>query len=260
MLMAVGLGSTELSPTSSGGHVRIVIGMALAAAVSIGGFEVISRRLRNRPPAELRGPGMWRQLGVGGVLGGAPVALAVGFLAVIGVYRSSDVSLNWGIASGLMIGVGAAAMEEVFFRGIVLRAVVLRFGPWPGIVGVGLLFGALHVTNPGVGLWGAAGIVLASWMLDVAYVVTGKLWVSLSCHATWNFALSGVFGTDVSGMGTGRGLLSSQLVGANWLTGGATGLEGSVVLVVLGFATGLTVVWWAVRTGHLGARRAPSVT
>lgn len=48
------------------------------------------------------------------------------------------------IALILGVAVGAPIVEELFYRGVVQRSLVERFGPWVGIGIASLLFGAVH--------------------------------------------------------------------------------------------------------------------
>ncbi|MFQ5577198.1 MAG: CPBP family intramembrane glutamate endopeptidase, partial [Anaerolineae bacterium] len=63
-------------------------------------------------------------------------------------------------------------------------------------------------------------------------------------HAVWNWAQGNVFGLAVSGVSsTGGSFITLQENGPAWLTGGAFGPEGGVVVtLLLGLATG-ALVW-----------------
>lgn len=227
-------------------------GLAVGAALSVLGFLLVVPRLSGRRAFELTGPRAWREFGIGLAIGAAPIVLAVGVLALVGSYRVTDVSLNWGILAGVMIGVGAAFAEEVFFRGFMLRLLDKRFGSWVALAGVSLVFGLIHLTNPGATLWGAIAIVLAAGpLLNAAYLLTRRLWLPIGIHLAWNAAQSALFGIDVSGSGSGRGLFESELRGAEWLSGGSMGVEGSIVLVAIGTAFGVGLTVLAHRRGRM---------
>lgn len=237
--------------------IAVSIALGASAVVSVVGFLVAVPRLTGRRAFELRGPRAWPELARGLLLGFAPMAVAVGILALLGVYRVSDVSLNVGLLTGLMIGVGAAFAEEIFFRGFLLRVLDKQFGSWAALIVVSLLFGALHLTNPGATVWGAIAITLvAGPLLNGAYLLTRRLWLPIGIHLAWNASQSGLFGINVSGVGTGRGLLEAELIGPVWLTGGSLGIEGSVVLVMLGTVAGVTVTLLAYKCGRMLPRRS----
>ncbi len=87
-------------------------------------------------------------------------------------------------------------------------------------------------------------------MLAAAYMVTRRLWLCIGIHIAWNFAEGGIFSAAVSG-GDTKGLLQAKLIGADWLTGGAFGVEGSVVALAICAAVGILLVAKAVRKGNI---------
>ena len=67
---------------------------------------------------------------------------------------------------------------------------------------------------------------------------TGALWMSWGIHFAWNTALGLVFGLPVSGLTDFAVILRTRASGPRWVTGGAYGIEGSVVgtvVILLGF-------------------------
>lgn len=98
----------------------------------------------------------------------------------------------------------------------------------------------------------ASAIVLAAGpLLNAAYLLTRRLWLPIGIHLAWNAAQSALFGIDVSGSGSGRGLFESELRGAEWLSGGSMGIEGSIVLVAIGTAFGVGLTVLAHRRGRM---------
>jgi uncharacterized protein len=157
-------------------------------------------------------------------------------------------------AAVIMVGVNAAAAttEELAFRGVLFRIVEQRAGTWIALVGTGMLFGALHLINPDATLWGAIAIAVeAGGMLGAAFVLTRKLWLPIGLHFGWNFAESGIFGTEVSGSGASQGLLHSVTSGPVWLTGGEFGPEASVFSVIAGLLVTVVFLWLANRRGNM---------
>src|SRR5690606_31926567 len=88
-------------------------------------------------------------------------------------------------------------------------------------------------------------------LLGAAYLLTRRLWLAIGLHLAWNTLQAGVFSSAVSGTGRQNGLLSVQMHGPDWLTGGAMGVEGSLVSVLLGLAAGVVMLVLAARRGRL---------
>jgi membrane protease YdiL (CAAX protease family) len=81
----------------------------------------------------------------------------------------------------------APVLEELLFRGVVLRGLMLRTGFWPAAVASSVCFGALHATA--VGLDGLP-IVLATGVFGLGLCVltrrTGRLGPAIGVHSLRN--------------------------------------------------------------------------
>ena len=117
-----------------------------------------------------------------------------------------------------------------------LAAVAGATGGYPRVIAYGSSMGgfaALHLGNPNATPLSIAALgIEGGIMLGAVYVATRSLWWTFGVHAAWNFTQSGLFGIADSGH-QGQGLLRTELAGPAWLTGGAFGIEASVVSVVL---------------------------
>ncbi|PJI86604.1 CPBP family intramembrane glutamic endopeptidase [Luteimicrobium subarcticum] len=170
-----------------------------------------------------------------GVSGGCTLAtVMIGGLALAGGYRIT----GWGSVGGAVAVVGTmcavAVTEEVLFRGVVLRLLQERWGTVVALATSAVLFGGIHLLNPGATLAGAVAVAIeAGLMLGAAYVASGNLWLPIGLHLGWNATTVGVFGTIGSGDGPTDGLVRSETPGATWLTGGTFGPEAGVVAVVV---------------------------
>ncbi|MGO4423409.1 CPBP family glutamic-type intramembrane protease, partial [Streptomyces sp. MCAF7] len=133
-------------------------------------------------------------------------------------------------------------------------------GTWIALALTGVLFGLSHLLNPHASLWGAIAIAIeAGGMLGAAYAATRNLWVPIGLHFGWNFAISAIFSTEVSGNGTPKGLLDSATSGPAPITGGDFGPEGSLYTVLFGVLVTIVFMWLARRRGHLMPRRRRAV-
>jgi len=189
-------------------------------------------------------------LGLGA--GAAIFTVVVGLATVFGAYRI----LGWGSAEDLfqivmITGVWAAVFEEVFIRGIVFRWTEEFAGSWAALFVSSLLFGALHYANPNATLWATALIAIeAGILLGGAYMLTRSLWLAIGLHAGWNVTQGFVWGVPVSG-NPFVGMVEAGLYGPDWLSGGAFGLEASVIALVVATGAGLWMVWQAAKAGRI---------
>jgi uncharacterized protein len=84
------------------------------------------------------------------------------------------------------------------------------------------------------------------------YMATRSLWFAMGLHTAWNFLQGTIFGVAVSGNGAPTDSLFQPLIQGNpWLTGGAFGIEASLIAVVLGLGVGSYFIVHAVRQQHI---------
>ena len=178
------------------------------------------------------------------------VAISAVPLALLGSYHVVDVGWSTGILVGLQAGIVAGFTEEILVRGVMLRLIEGWLGTWWALAITAVFFGAAHLGNPQATIFGAAAIALeAGILLGACYLLTRRLWLAIGLHAAWNFVQGGIFGSDISGTGSGRGLIEARFTGPDLLTGGAMGIEASVVAVVLCTAAGVAMLLAVRRRG-----------
>jgi membrane protease YdiL (CAAX protease family) len=228
----VGVDALSLA-VADAGIVTLLVGLALAA-IAVAAYAGLVRLVERRTVTELSRPATSVLLR-GVLLGSALFGIAIAGIAAFGGYRITGFGSGWGMVATLGTMAAVSTVEEVLFRGIVFRLVEEIGGTVSSLVVSGLLFGALHLVNPGATVWGATAIAIeAGLMLGAAYAATRSLWWVIGIHLGWNFAEAGLFGTVVSGAGHGpAGLLTATLPGPAALTGGTFGPEASVVAIVV---------------------------
>jgi hypothetical protein len=154
---------------------------------------------------------------------------------------------NYALGWGLMFLI-VAFFEESTMRGYLQFTLTRGIGFWWGALLLSLLFGFSHGTNPGetpVGLFSAAAVGLV-FCLSLWY--TGSLWWAVGCHASWDWAESYFYGTSDSGLLVQGHLLGEHPSGQRLWSGGTTGPEGSLlVLVLLAVMALLMWLWWGRR-------------
>ena len=99
----------------------------------------------------------------------------------------------------IVLLVGALA-EELMFRGYPFQHLEEGIGAVGAIVVFSVMFGAVHLSNPGASIWGLINTILIGILLSVAYLRTRALWLPWGIHFGWNFALGFLFGLPVSGL------------------------------------------------------------
>ncbi|RKP46989.1 CPBP family intramembrane glutamic endopeptidase [Trinickia fusca] len=167
-----------------------------------------------------------------------------GFLQIDASTTHGSDLWKYGAMWGLMF-VTTGLFEESLLRGYLQYTLARGFGFWGAALFFSVAFGAIHGVNPGetpVGLI-SAGLIGLVFCLSLWY--TGSLWWAIGFHAAWDWGESYFYGTaDSSEMSAGA-LFVSRPLGHPLLSGGATGPEGSVfVLVVIVAMVVLMWRWW----------------
>lgn len=118
--------------------------------------------------------------------------------------------------------------EELMFRTLPLFVFAERYPIILAVVLNGLLFGAVHMANPGFTWLAMLNITLAGILFAVYTLQKKNLSWAVGIHFGWNFAQGILLGYKVSGTDT-PGVLVAKPIGNTYLSGGVFGIEGSVV-------------------------------
>jgi len=236
------LGKTEVAAV----YAVITIGLLLAV------YKFIITRLGENPKDDLPAGPAIRDGAIGLGAGFALMAASVGVATVAGVYRI----IGEGDTSTLLLELISVAImpgftEELLFRGILFRWLEEFGGSWLALLVTSALFGLAHIMNPNATWFSSFAIAVeAGVLLGGCYMLTRNLWLAMGLHAGWNFTQGEIFDVPVSGLDE-HGLVQAQLSGPPLLSGGTFGLEASLICLTIATATGVWMVYRAVRKGHL---------
>ncbi len=234
------------------GELKTLVGAALIITLVLIGYKLVIRHLGEQPRDDLAARHALRDLGLG--LGGGFLlfSLVVGVAALADVY---NVVGEGGTATLLLTLVTVAIIpgfiEEVIFRGILFRFLEAFGGSWFALALTSALFGLGHFWNENATAFSSFAIAVeAGVLLGGAYMLTRSLWAPIGLHAAWNFTQGFIYDVPVSGFDQ-QGMVEAKLSGPELLSGGAFGLEASVIALVLATAAGVWLVVRAVRAGHV---------
>jgi uncharacterized protein len=193
-----------------------------------------------------------RRLAFGAAAGALAIAAPIALLVWLG--DLSFVSAPAGEATRMLLFSVAvlapsALTEELLLRGYPF--VVLRdtWG-WPVATAVtSIVFGALHLRNPGMTPLAIANVIAAGVFLAGIRIVTGSLAAAWAAHFAWNWTMSAGFHAAVSGLPFGATDYRLVDTGPDWLSGGAWGPEGGV-FAAGGMIGTFAAVWWVTGRGR----------
>lgn len=228
----------------------------MCAATMIAVYAVMVIFIERRRATELEiGPGA-KELPLGLILGFGLYTACILVLMAMGIFQingsNAAVLLVVTFAGPLCTGV----FEELFFRGGVFRIAEQYIGTWTALVLSSLVFGFIHADNEAATMQGLISISLwAGLLLSACYILTRRMWLGIGVHAAWNYTQGGVYSGIISGNGESVGYFKSSINGPELLTGGAFGVEASVVAFVICSAVGVAMMVMAVKRGQIVAPR-----
>ncbi len=171
-------------------------------------------------------------------LAGFMIALIFFSLKLFGYLNIENIGFGYGIVSSIItvllwlfsIGFAVGWSEELVFRGYLLQNLTEGIGiKWAALLS-SAFFGLAHMLNPNASVLAGVIITILTFLLVLGWLRTGQLWVPIGLHAGWNFFMGPIFGLPVSGT-TSESLVNITIVGPQWLTGGAFGPEGGILVL-----------------------------
>ena len=144
-----------------------------------------------------------------------------------------------------------AVSEEIFFRGILFRMINRRWNIWAALVISGLIFGGLHILNDNATLWSSIAITIeAGSLLGAAYAYSKNIWLPIGIHWIWNYTQGNILGFPVSGEDNVTSIITPEISGPQWLTGGSFGAEASAISAVIGLLISLWFIRKTIQQGY----------
>lgn len=144
-----------------------------------------------------------------------------------------------------------AVSEEIFFRGILFRMINRRWNIWAALVISALIFGGLHIFNDNATLWSSIAIAIeAGSLLGAAYAYSKNIWLPIGIHWIWNYTQGNILGFPVSGEDNVTSIITPEISGPQWLTGGSFGAETSVISAVIGLLISLWFIRKTIQQRH----------
>jgi len=232
------------------GALMVVVTIALLIVLQ----KLVLRRLGDRKHDDLPFASAARGLVTGTLTAFVLFSLIVGIAALLGAYFI----VGWGgMHNWLMLlftaGISAGFAEEFIFRGTLFRWIEEFGGSWAALFVTSALFGLAHIMNDNATWFSSAAIAVeAGLMLGGAYMLTRSLWVPMGLHFGWNVTQGMLWDVPVSGNDV-DGLVDARLAGNPLISGGAFGLEASVIAVVIAGGFGMWLIKRAYDKGEVMA-------
>jgi Type II CAAX prenyl endopeptidase Rce1-like len=144
----------------------------------------------------------------------------------------------------LLVGI----FEESLLRGYLQYTLSRGIGFWWAALLLSVVFALWHASNNGESLLGLLEVGLSGLYFCISLWYTKSLLWAVGFHAGWDWGQSYFYGTPDSGLVMKGHLLTSHTSGNPLWSGGATGPEGSLLILplVIVMSTGMWI-WWGRR-------------
>lgn len=150
-------------------------------------------------------------------------------LLLIGELRiAPDAPGSWASAAlrAALVLIPAALTEELLLRGYIFAVLRESVGWKWTLIGTSVVFGLLHLNNPGATPESILLVIVAGFFLGTIVLVTESLYAAWAAHFAWNWTMAAALHTAVSGLGLATPNYRVVDSGPDWLTGGPWGPEG----------------------------------
>lgn len=188
--------------------------------------------------------GAFKDFILGWGIGAAMLITCVLLMWGFGAIRISSVQFSPQLFGEFLVLVLAWSVqgttEELLTRGWMFSSLSAKHNIPVGILVSSLFFTFLHLGNDGISLIPLLDLTLFAILACLVMLKTGNLWVISGIHAAWNCFQGNVFAFPVSGTQAGQAFIAVETSGPDWLSGGAFGVEGSVISLIV---QGLMIAW-----------------
>lgn len=226
--------------------VRSGVAGLLALAATVAMTAVALRWKRTKPLADPRlvllAPPTWaggRLAVMMALAGGGLFGVAFGTALLLGGIHvtwagAAPAAVAATVGAALLTTILNASWEEYAFRGWAFSAAVNRFGPHPVALGIGTIFGLVHLLNPNVTWMAIVSVAAAGWLIGYVMLATRNIIAAIGLHVGWNVTQS-VLTTDR--------LWIVERSPSSLLSGGAYGLEASLPGLVTTLVAAGVAAW-----------------
>ena len=194
----------------------------------------------------------WKNCLAGAGIGMLLVGVIVLFLKLTGkIHANSMFYISPNLKVGFALAITAQLLRYVFgsiFEEIMTRSFLIKHlaegiqwqdkignqqAIWLSCVVTSALFGILHLANPGASAVSTINLTLIGLLFALSYVFTGDLAWPIGLHLGWNFCQNNLFGFPNSGKPAVASVATFNLEGAEIWTGGAFGIEASLITTLV---------------------------
>ncbi len=140
--------------------------------------------------------------------------------------------------------------EELVCRCYIYQKLRRRYrSPWVAVIVNSVVFGAMHIPNPGANFFGIAQCMLFGFLTSVLVWKYNSLWGAMFVHTAWNFTQNIFYGLPNSGVVSPYSVFKLEAASSGLFFDPGFGIEGGpLVWVLLGLITA-ALLYYAEKKG-----------
>lgn len=185
------------------------------------------------------------EFGIGAATAFIPISLVAALLAGLEYIKIQQIAFDVVTFGKALTALSLSAFfEEFLFRtGILLALIYLTKRVWLAVGLEVFLFGIAHMFNPSATLLTMFSNGMGGLMYSLAFLVTGRIWMPVALHLLWNFSQA-LYGFNISGRSDFSDMfIMIEPVGNSLISGGAFGLEASLLGIIARFLIIAALIW-----------------
>lgn len=146
-----------------------------------------------------------------------------------------------------------SSSEEMWCRGFLYERLHERYPLWVAVLVNGVLFGCLHLFNPGADVIPIVGIVICGLSYSLLRWYSGNIWIAMGIHTGWNFTQNFLFGLPNSGLVSEASVFHLDAANAmsTWVYDWDFGVEGGIPALFIDGLLGVVIIYMACRNGRI---------
>ena len=231
-ILAQQLGGKILDLTLIDKNYRNLIKGIIASSFVIFAYIFFYRKYEKREIAEFSSKGILKNILLGILIGTTLQGLTILVIYFWGDFQIISVNPFSSIITPFAIAFSVAIFEETLLRGIVFRIIEEKLGSYISLAISAFIFGAAHLLNPDSSVISSICIGIVGFVFGATYIYSRSLWLPIAIHFSWNFVQSSIFGAITSGNEQTSSLFNTNISGAELITGGAFGPEGTIQAIL----------------------------
>ncbi len=213
-------------------------------------YYYLFRLYDKREITELSTKYLFKEMFGGFFVGFFTISLVIFILYLLGYYQAISISTAHYPIKFFTVLLFAALVEDLFHRGLIVRVCENWLGTHLTLVIAMLVEVQQHFYNPNFNLFSHFLTLVWGFTMAMMFVYTKRIWLPFFFHIGWNFSQP-FYGSNLSGLNDMGSIIQSRFKGPELLTGGAVGIEDSIITVSFLLFIGIALYYLAKKEGKI---------